>query len=151
MIIGCPACRTRYLVDEQALGGRAGRTVRCATCGHTWHQGAPPDLPTADEPSRFEGPRIEPSLDVPPRPNIAAEADLEVPPRPGGALRAPAAQPKRRRSAALRWLVLAVLVALAILVGIFAGREGAVKLWPSFARLFAQAELPAETEVVSLL
>jgi predicted Zn finger-like uncharacterized protein len=149
MIIGCPACHTRYLVDEQALHGRRGRTVRCTTCGHTWHQSAPPELPAADEFSRFEDARIEPALEVPPRPNIAAEAGLEVPPRPG-ALRAPAAQLKRRRSAALRWLVLALLVALAILAGIFAAREGVVKLWPSVARLFAGAELPAETEIVSL-
>src|SRR5262252_1618496 len=117
MIIGCPSCRTRYLVDEHALGGRTGRTVRCATCGHTWHQSAPPELPASDEFSRFEGARIEPALGVPPRPNIAADASLEVPPRPG-ALRMPTVRPKRRR-VALRWLVLAVLFVVAVLAGIF--------------------------------
>jgi predicted Zn finger-like uncharacterized protein len=149
MIIGCPACRTRYLVDEQALGGRAGRTVRCATCGHTWHQSAPPELPAADELSRFEGSRIEPALEVPPRPNITPDASLEVPPRPA-APAAPAMRPTRRRRTGLRWLVLAVLFALAILAGIFVAREGAVKLWPSVARLFARAELSVETELISL-
>ena len=37
MIVICPACDTRYLVDEEALGGTAGRHVRCANCGAEWH------------------------------------------------------------------------------------------------------------------
>jgi predicted Zn finger-like uncharacterized protein len=36
MIVTCPACQTRYLVDETELGGEAGRRVRCASCGHLW-------------------------------------------------------------------------------------------------------------------
>jgi predicted Zn finger-like uncharacterized protein len=149
MIIGCPACRTRYLVDERALGGRAGRTVRCATCGHTWHQSAPPELPAGGEFAGFEGSRIEPALGVPPRPNIAADVSLEVPPRPR-TLPAPTVRPKRRR-AALPWLVLAVLFVLAVLAGIFFAREEVMKLWPSVARLFPRAELPAATEAISLV
>jgi predicted Zn finger-like uncharacterized protein len=43
MIVTCPACRTRYLVDERALGGPSGRTVRCANCGNTWHQRSKPE------------------------------------------------------------------------------------------------------------
>src|SRR5271166_4304795 len=44
MIVTCPACATRYLVDPRALGS-AGRTVRCANCAQTWHQTPPEDLP----------------------------------------------------------------------------------------------------------
>jgi predicted Zn finger-like uncharacterized protein len=149
MIIGCPACRTRYLVDEQALGGRAGRTVRCATCGHTWHQSAPRELPAADEFSRFEGARIEPALGVPPRPNTARDTGLEVPPRPW-TLRTPLVPPKRRRTT-LRWLVLVVLFALAVAAAVFFAREEVMKIWPSVARVLPRAELPAATEVVSLV
>ncbi len=40
MIISCPSCATRYRLGPNALG-RAGREVRCAKCGHRWHQPAP--------------------------------------------------------------------------------------------------------------
>src|SRR5690349_17137768 len=90
MIVSCPVCRTRYQVDEGALRGRSGRTVRCANCSHTWHQAAPPELP-ADGDEAIADSRIEPALDVPPRP----AATLEVPPR-----QRTLPEPPRRRS---RW------------------------------------------------
>ena len=37
MIVPCPACQTRFRVPANALG-KAGRKVRCANCGKTWHQ-----------------------------------------------------------------------------------------------------------------
>lgn len=43
MIIACPACTTRYVVPDSAIGAE-GRTVRCAKCRHSWFQD-PPDLP----------------------------------------------------------------------------------------------------------
>lgn len=43
MIIACPACSTRYVVPDQAVGVE-GRTVRCAKCKHSWHQEGP-ELP----------------------------------------------------------------------------------------------------------
>src|SRR5450755_3191907 len=44
MIVSCPACTTRYLLEPAALGA-SGRTVRCAKCEHSWHQGPPDDMP----------------------------------------------------------------------------------------------------------
>lgn len=43
MIIACPACATRYVVPDSAIGVD-GRTVRCAKCRHSWFQ-AGPELP----------------------------------------------------------------------------------------------------------
>lgn len=43
MIIACPACSTRYVVPDTAIGVD-GRTVRCARCRHSWFQNGP-DLP----------------------------------------------------------------------------------------------------------
>lgn len=40
MIIACPACKTRYVVPDSAIGVE-GRTVRCAKCKHSWFQEGP--------------------------------------------------------------------------------------------------------------
>jgi len=40
MIIACPACQTRYVVPDSAIGIE-GRTVRCAKCKHAWFQEGP--------------------------------------------------------------------------------------------------------------
>jgi predicted Zn finger-like uncharacterized protein len=47
MILACPACSTRYVVPDSAIGVE-GRTVRCAKCRHSWFQQGP-DLPARPE------------------------------------------------------------------------------------------------------
>lgn len=137
MILSCPVCRTRYQVDEQALRGQSGRTVRCAQCGHTWHQAALPKAAESEGPANSVGHRIEPALEVPPRPATT----LEVPPRPRTL-----PEPPRRRSrwGVLRWLVIAVLLVLAVLAGVVVARGAVVALWPPAARLYALAGFAAE-------
>ncbi len=44
MLLNCPACATRYTLDEAQLGP-AGRTVRCAACKTTWFAEKPASDP----------------------------------------------------------------------------------------------------------
>ena len=55
MIISCPSCETRFLLDDADIPAQ-GRKVRCIKCDHVWHQeepglskdqaGPPPSLET---------------------------------------------------------------------------------------------------------
>ncbi|HVW72835.1 MAG TPA: DUF3426 domain-containing protein, partial [Rhizomicrobium sp.] len=49
MILTCTSCGTRYAVDGAKFPA-AGRTVRCAKCGHSWHQAAEAPPEPAPEP-----------------------------------------------------------------------------------------------------
>jgi len=64
MIIACPACATRYVVPDTAIGVE-GRTVRCAKCRHSWFQDGP-ELP--QRPAPASAPRAEPVAPPPPPP-----------------------------------------------------------------------------------
>jgi predicted Zn finger-like uncharacterized protein len=58
MLLVCPACHTRYVVPDAAIGVD-GRQVRCASCKHSWFQDGAPLEPLLLEPA-------------PPAPSIAS-------------------------------------------------------------------------------
>ena len=103
MIIACPACATRYVVPDSAVGV-GGRTVRCAKCRHSWFQEGPhepaetpppvpapaPPEPIAPPPA-FEEPA--PSGDV--RPGFAEQILPQREPAPAPAF----TQPERAEAA----------------------------------------------------
>jgi predicted Zn finger-like uncharacterized protein len=72
MILTCPQCSTRYNADA-AKFQPAGRNVRCAKCGHLWHQDPPP----AEIDAASDIAVIDDSPEPPPPP-----APEPMPPRP---------------------------------------------------------------------
>jgi predicted Zn finger-like uncharacterized protein len=92
MIIACPACSTRYVVPDSAIGVE-GRTVRCAKCKHSWFQDGPEPalvgaeaakLPAAEVAPQPAPPAPPPSPPPPPmpRPEPAFEEAPMPTPRP---------------------------------------------------------------------
>lgn len=47
MILTCPACASSYFIEDAKLGEK-GRTVRCASCRHTWHAMPEPEAKLED-------------------------------------------------------------------------------------------------------
>jgi predicted Zn finger-like uncharacterized protein len=134
MILTCPSCATRYQTDAAKFPPE-GRQVRCAKCGHVWHQDAAVD----------EAPGIETPLpQTPPEAPVAVAAP--VPARPEPMPRAPAPRattpPKPRRpllpllGVALGWIG---LIAVVLLIGLSAVRyrQEITVIWPQSAGVYS--------------
>ena len=108
MIVSCPACSTRYLVEPSALGPE-GRVVRCAKCEHSWYHSPPDDMPH--------------------------QVDLSVP--PAGSVLIPARPNAAARSSSGAGLPLLLLVLLALgLAGGYFLRDRIVAEWPQTAEIY---------------
>lgn len=81
MIIQCPACSTKYVVPDTALGA-GGRTVRCAKCRNSWHQ---------------DGPEIDLGQREPAPSSIAPELPASTPPTAPEPAPAPSEQAQAQR------------------------------------------------------
>ena len=127
MIVTCPSCASRYIVDPIALGP-TGRMVRCASCKHTWMQAPPADMPKP--------------VDVAPPPD-------SVRPIPPGSNLPAFTVPRRRTGAAIGWLAFAVVFfgGLGGLVGL---RDDIVAAWPPAAKLYDIVGLTVEGPGVGL-
>lgn len=169
MIITCPSCSTRYPVDAASFAP-SGRKVRCAKCGHNWHQAPPTDLRggEADEGDGAEA--VVPGIAMPAGPlfktgpeekaAVEEEADsageemreAEVafaePPSQlgnGGRLRAyinEAASMRRSRVVgAVGWVLLIGFVAGTLYAG-WQFRLEIAAYWPKTTKLYAAVDAP---------
>jgi predicted Zn finger-like uncharacterized protein len=121
MIVTCPGCATRYHVDPASLGA-AGRTVRCASCGHRWLARPPLDAPRV--------------VDLGPRP-AAAVAARSV---------AQVETARRRGSPGLIGWLAAVLVVL-VLASVVIGRNEIVAGFPASASIYQKLGLPVTVQL----
>lgn len=154
MIVTCPNCQTRYLVDDAVLGSSAtGRRVRCASCGNLWTysseaeaiHAAVADL-TAESAMATTTPG-GPPVTEPGRAELRIDQPNDMRLRPAGptALARPSVAPElpaaaHRRQVRLTGLVLLVLaVALAFIA--YIGRDSIVAMWPATAPVYAALHL----------
>jgi len=141
MILECTECRTRYLVPDSAIGPE-GRTVRCASCKHSWFQGPAEvlDLTQAAPDASAAAPRQDRVRAAAPAPVAAAKAPAaDVDPDFDAFAHQPPFKP--RRNPARRWTVAALAAGTAMLIGV-----GGM-IWsgaPGFATQFGLFTQPAD-------
>lgn len=121
MIVTCPTCSTRYLVETEKLGAQ-GRMVRCGGCSHTWYQAPPEDL----------APQVELKVPVPePVPGVVERGGL------------PAIQRKRRRWGAVVTLLILLLILAGAGWGAIFMRDHVMALVPQSAKIYSRLGLAA--------
>ncbi|WP_321395113.1 zinc-ribbon domain-containing protein [Emcibacter sp.] len=166
MILTCPECLAKYVVDPKALLP-AGRTVRCAKCRHTWHESPPAaDIPVINEaedkvslaeetepaeetaPSPEETPKA-PHPDAGAHEGSGADFDLSIRqrkkrPRPipkGSNL--PALQNHHHGSSKWGWVALCAFVTI-VISGLLIFHDTITELWPPSGKLYHAIGLDGE-------
>ena len=143
MILTCPSCSTRYSVDAAKFPA-AGRNVRCAKCGHSWHQAGetPEPAPEQQQPVPQSVPSaaaVSAAADFAPH----AAADALSPARdfrPAPVEEKPRAPLAPRLAVVAGWVGL-ILVVLLIGFAAVRYRQDVATIWPQSAGVYSSLGL----------
>ena len=152
MILTCPACATRYQADE-AKFPPDGRQVRCAKCGHVWHQPGPEaaPLPAAEPDPVLAAPASEPEAEpVRPDPGLRTRAGM-------AATSSMPAAPRPPRQAFLPMLAVVLgwagLIVVVLLIGLSAVRyrQEITVIWPQSAGVYSRLGMNVNTHGIDFV
>lgn len=151
MILNCPSCDTRFLIDPTLIG-QSGRTVRCGRCAHNWFQVPQPE-PEAAETDGADGADGADAETAPiPRLREFDEARRRSTSRARPpALAGPSGMIARPSQKMIWWAGLAGFV-LILLLSATLGRNQIVAALPETEKLYALVGLgPSQPEVAEEL
>ncbi len=162
MILVCPQCQSQYNLDATKLGAH-GRTVRCASCHHTWFQEVEAPVEQAPE-EQAQGEKVfdeilsevsaaavgAPEAVIPRIEEPAPESDASPMRRIDAALPPPSVithNPFGVGASAFGILALVLMVSVTLALMIVA-RNGVARHWPQTALLYKtlglQVKVPGE-------
>jgi predicted Zn finger-like uncharacterized protein len=144
MILTCSSCGTRYSVDATKFPA-AGRTVRCAKCGHSWHQAA--QAPEPDEAAGVPPPAPVAAHEPVPASETAEAITPAAAAASGTRAYAPAARDTEPRAPLGPTLAVvagwAGLIAVVLLIAVSAVRyrQDIAVIWPQSAGVYSSLGL----------
>jgi predicted Zn finger-like uncharacterized protein len=152
MILSCSSCGTRYSVDGSKFPA-AGRTVRCAKCGHSWHQ-APEAQSEPPEAAVIFAPAGQEAHPAEARPADSQAEEIDSIPSGGDSphrIFAPTPAAKEPRAPVGPMVAVAVgwaaLMAVVLLIAILAVRyrQTVATIWPQSAGVYSSLGLTVNT------